>query len=597
MIVTFLTCKMDESQIWIKALLKHYQHIVPRIVKLIPVIIGVSALVLMLVDQGTDIVNSYQICNVQCSCVWVSWIEGCYGPMNAHPDKDPCFATYRHLTSSVQTETFHLTAGGGISIVEDYCNVATNESECNEMESWTPKTYRHPLFCQTSIATILLPSIINSTYLLIRLWALYPSVLSMMGLPEGSYIFCSLRYVPLILYILQILPYAWLAIIIWINLQAWWIGKPKSGDEREAIDSTSKRSKLIFTILEDTPQLLLHSFFIMNSVISQDNQMFYAGIDMLNVVSYLGVTSSAASIAITLTLFRGLSTYKTAAVHFLTTFISVGTRASICASYATSVLDGFGPLIWTLVLPPATAIGLFIIEHMFFFVYKFVMSFNQSYLLHNVTSLQKDENTKQIKDYIKDFYERVNLKWSINSDYIFLIRKNPEKILMCIVSLTFEANSTQCLIPSYTYLAYAVALNTVWISASEESIANYTTTQTTFTALQYLSLASLLLNLLIVQWEGKDKVRCLVYSLIYLLFMGVVYVWVKNDFKHFNSIFMPDTPDDYIYSKETIQRSLSSLTFLFYMSGIIAFINILLQISSFTRGSTPMLISYKSSNI
>ncbi|CAL4106801.1 unnamed protein product, partial [Meganyctiphanes norvegica] len=330
-------------------------------------------------------------------------------------------------------------------------------------------------------------------------------------------------------------------------------------------------------------------------VISQDNQMFYAGINMLNVVSYLGVTSSAASTALTLTLFRGLSTYKTAAVHFLTTFISVGTRASICASYATSVLDGFGPLIWTLVLPPATAIGLFMIEHMFFFVYKFVMRFSQSYLLHNVTSLQKDENTKQIKDYIKDFYEWVNLKWSINSDYIFLLRKNPEKNLMCIVSLTFEANSTQCLIPSYTYLAYAVALNTVWISASEESIANYTTTQTTFTALQYLSLASLLLNLLIVQWEGKDKVLCLVYSLIYLLFMGAVYVWVKNDFKHFNSLFMPETPDNYVYSRETIQISLSSLTFLSYMSGIITFINVLLLIISFTRGSIPLLISYRSS--
>ncbi|CAL4121645.1 unnamed protein product, partial [Meganyctiphanes norvegica] len=162
MIVTFLICTHNISQIWSKALLNTYQHIVSCIVKIIPVIIGGSALVLMLVDQGTDILNSYQICNVQCKCVWVSWIEGCYGPMNAHLSKDQCFATNGHLTNSSQSESFNITAGGGISIVEDNCEVATNESECNEMDSWTPKTYRHPLFCLTSVATILLPNIINS---------------------------------------------------------------------------------------------------------------------------------------------------------------------------------------------------------------------------------------------------------------------------------------------------------------------------------------------------------------------------------------------------------------------------------------------------
>ncbi|CAL4121647.1 unnamed protein product, partial [Meganyctiphanes norvegica] len=485
----------------------------------------------------------------------------------------------------------------GISIVEDYCNVATIESECNEMDSWTPKTYRHPLFCLTSVATILLPNIINSTYLLIRLWVLYPSVLRMIGLPEGKCIFGSFIITTMILYMLQILPYAWLAIIFLINLQAWWIGKLESGDEREAIDSTSKSSKLIFTILEDTPQLLLHSVFIMNSVISQDNPMFYAGINMMTIVSYLGVTSSAASIALTLTLFKGLPTYKAAAIQFFSTFISVGTRACICASYATLVTDGFGPLTWTLALPPATAFGLVIIENIFFLVYKFLMNFRQSYIVNNVTSLQKAEITKQIKEYIISFYEWVKLKLSFNNNCIILLRKKHEKILLCIVSLNFEANSTQCLIPSYIYLAYAVALNTVWVSASEESIVNYSTTQTTITALLYLSLASLVLNILIVQWEGKDKLCCLVYSLIYLLFMGVIYVWVKNDFKHFDSLFNPDIPDDYVYSKQTIQSSLSSLTFLFYIAGLIACVNILLIIISFRKGSPPLLISYSSSNI
>ncbi|CAL4105557.1 unnamed protein product, partial [Meganyctiphanes norvegica] len=38
--------------------------------KVCPIIIGVISLCLMILDQGTDTKTSYDICNIQCKCLW-----------------------------------------------------------------------------------------------------------------------------------------------------------------------------------------------------------------------------------------------------------------------------------------------------------------------------------------------------------------------------------------------------------------------------------------------------------------------------------------------------------------------------------------------
>ncbi|CAL4201682.1 unnamed protein product, partial [Meganyctiphanes norvegica] len=161
-----------------------------------------------------------------------------------------------------------------------------------------------------------------------------------------------------------------------INLKAWRkVGGMEDLIEKGTREKTSGKSKLIFTILEDTPQLILHSMFIVNSVLGHDNPTFYAGIDMLHIGSYLGVISSAASIALTLTLFNMASSYKASFIQFSATFVSVGTRAMVCASYTTIVIYTSGPLTWALVLPPVTVIALFIIEYGVIFIYNCLLNF------------------------------------------------------------------------------------------------------------------------------------------------------------------------------------------------------------------------------
>ncbi|CAL4228491.1 unnamed protein product, partial [Meganyctiphanes norvegica] len=149
------------------------------------------------------------------------------------------------------------------------------------------------------------------------LWVLYPSVLGYIGLSSDTFFYnTSIKITLLVLYILQMLPYAWLVMNFLINFKVWRIGTMDSLVEKETWENSSKKSKIMFTILEDIPQIMLHSIFISNSVIAHDDSAYYAGIDMLNIGSYLGVISSAASIALTLTLFKGLPNFKATAIQF-----------------------------------------------------------------------------------------------------------------------------------------------------------------------------------------------------------------------------------------------------------------------------------------
>ncbi|CAL4064369.1 unnamed protein product, partial [Meganyctiphanes norvegica] len=361
LVMAYMVYTFNILQNWYKALVNWCQPILLRLVNLMPVIMAGLAFTLMVIDQVTDIVSSYEICTVPCKCVWHDFFSHCNAPNNLNMPQ-----------CSV--------ALGDLKQFRDHCNIAENESECYKVELWTPKVLRHPLYCSSSVATILLPSIINSTYLLTSMWFLYPSLLRCMGLSDSSSFFSScLKITLLVLYFLQILPYTWIVINFLIHLKSWKIGATEGLDEKEARENTSKKSKYIFSILEDTPQLLFHSMFLFNSAITHENSNFdavysvYADIDMLHIWSYLGVASSAASIALTLTLFKDLSNYKATVLQFVTTFISVGTRASLCATYATSVLNDSGPLTWPIVLLPVTAIVLFTIEYIVCFAYRFAV--------------------------------------------------------------------------------------------------------------------------------------------------------------------------------------------------------------------------------
>ncbi|CAL4122139.1 unnamed protein product [Meganyctiphanes norvegica] len=557
---------------WYNALVSVCQPYYRFIVKLMPIIMGCVALSLMTLDQATDIATSYDICTVQCTCEWLDRRRNrsiCQIPGQFRDDNNQCLGAAKNRT--------------------EYCNVAPNRTECNELASWSPTTYRHPMFCFFSSISILLPSIINSTYLLISLWALYPSVLRYMGLHDATSSFDSfIRISLLALYILQMLPYAWLVMNIWINLKAWKIGSLEGSVEKER-DLVSKKFKIIFSILEDTPQLILHSMFITNSVNAQNLTGFSFGINMLHTRSFLAVASSTASITLTLTLFKRIPTCKANAIQFLTTFISVGTRALICASYGSSILEINGPLNWPVVLPPVTVIGLFIIEYISHLFCKYVVSMKQSYDLNNVPSLLKLGIVKHIREYTHYVYDC--LTKPNGNDCKLSIQNNVKKVIKGITFLSFEANSVQCLISSYMYLAFAVALNTAWVLASQHAGGNdnYAMTRATLLVLQYLAFASALLNLLVVQREGKDKVRCFAYSLIFLLIMGAIYIWVKFYLNSFYRLFFPNhfaVIYDVLPEERKIDMMkiiLSSLTFAFSSAGVISFVNLLIIFISRTR--------------
>ncbi|CAL4126346.1 unnamed protein product, partial [Meganyctiphanes norvegica] len=192
----------------------------------------------------------------------------------------------------------------------------------------------------------------------------------------------------------------------------------------------------------------------------------------------------------------------------------------VCASYATVVIYTSGPLTWALVLPPVTVTALFIIEYVVICIYNFLLNFTETCTLDNVT-LRKSSFSAWIQK-------------SFSKDCITLLPKKIGKCAIFILSLTFEAHSVQCLITSYSYLLFAVAINTVWISDPKEySGTTYAMIQTTLIALQYLAFASLLLNIFIVQWEGKNKARCIAYSVIFLILIVGIYFWVKNDFESY----------------------------------------------------------------
>ncbi|CAL4158575.1 unnamed protein product, partial [Meganyctiphanes norvegica] len=254
-------------------------------------------------------------------------------------------------------------------------------------------------------------------------------------------------------------------------------------------------------------------------------------------------------------------------------------RSLVSASYASYISNIVGYLTWPLILPPA--IGLFIIEYYFCIIYKFVVDIRHSYAVYNLTSSRKTGIIKHIHEYIYSLYAWVRLH-NCKKCISFKL-KNIEKKILCIVYLFFEANSVECLITSYTYFAFAVAINTASLTAGIESFylplhtplfhsigkaprelkdlealdANQIMTQQTFNVLQFLAFTSFFLNLLLVQLEGKCKVRCFAYSLIFLLFMGMIYIWVKNDLTSFGRLFSTNNHDNYNFTQETIKKSLS----------------------------------------
>ncbi|CAL4164405.1 unnamed protein product, partial [Meganyctiphanes norvegica] len=115
-----------------------------------------------------------------------------------------------------------------------------------------------------------------------------------------------------------------LAMNLLIILQIRRIGALEALIEKDFRDKISKRTKLIFIILEDTPQLALTSMFIINSVLTDDNPEFFVGLEMLHTFSLLGVASSSASIALALTICKEPTTHEHVIIRFVTTFLSVG---------------------------------------------------------------------------------------------------------------------------------------------------------------------------------------------------------------------------------------------------------------------------------
>ncbi|CAL4162518.1 unnamed protein product [Meganyctiphanes norvegica] len=165
------------------------QPIKERIVECRPLILAALSLILMNVDQDTDVYTTYQICNVPCKCVWYS--------------RGNC----QLATGSLAMDHPCVTAKGNHSTVWNYCRAAKSLSECNDLPEWFPSTPRHLSFCLTSIGTILVPSIINSTYFLL---VFAPLLMKYIRESDASRLFSAfIKITLLVFYILQLLPYTW----------------------------------------------------------------------------------------------------------------------------------------------------------------------------------------------------------------------------------------------------------------------------------------------------------------------------------------------------------------------------------------------------
>ncbi|CAL4126345.1 unnamed protein product, partial [Meganyctiphanes norvegica] len=113
MIVTCLVHIRSTLQNYSRSLMIKCQPVVAAM----PVVMGAVALVLMTVDQATDIISSYEICNVPCQCDWYDWHGSCNAPFSSSTEQEQCLEAFGNWTQAM-----------------NYCQRVNNKDECHKRE-------------------------------------------------------------------------------------------------------------------------------------------------------------------------------------------------------------------------------------------------------------------------------------------------------------------------------------------------------------------------------------------------------------------------------------------------------------------------------
>ncbi|CAL4091600.1 unnamed protein product, partial [Meganyctiphanes norvegica] len=534
-----------------------------------PILMGVVTFGLMVFDQTTDIFSTKQICTVQCNCVWKNKTNECEGPGDARRLGDECYAAF-----------------GNIDLIQDYCGYADNNaSVCKGLNHWRPENFRHPGFCIFSAATIILPNFINSVYLIFSLWVIRSSVSEFTGIPNKV----GIRILFVALFIVQAFPHTWVILSFAIK----WHYIIRKKDIFEEYDTKwvipEIRSKVIFNVLEDAPQLVFHSIFLVNSVITGERPLLDDG----GATAYFGFISSTFSLALGLTLSKTYSCMKDRLIQFFTTFLSIGARALICASYATyptSVINGLNKhLIYIFILPPVISICVFIVEDIFIQVFELFAKNDEKENGTEVETENDDNNPIGIVENGETTPE-VNIENAENTR-LAVVRKFKEftrspvvkkvkEYLKGLIFLTFEANSTQSIIPSISYLAFAVSLHAVW--KLEE---NPIETEIIVLSATCLALTSYIFNFLIVLVDGKDRIHSLLHYMAYSLFVNLyitgMYIWIQKNFDSFILLFKATKLKK--FGPEDIENVLTPLNIVFPFVVIIGSVNLLLIVMNIIK--------------
>ncbi|CAL4111524.1 unnamed protein product, partial [Meganyctiphanes norvegica] len=170
--------------------------------------------------------------------------------------------------------------------------------------------------CWVSGATILIPSIVNNFILLFYYWPYigkrWPGLLA--------------------LFTFQLLPYVRQVLEIRSKWHRW-----RTGGEAKPTDKTALVVKLMWAVLEDTPQFMIQATLLWREVTGREDGV----INVHDPLVYIGVATSGISISYGATMFLAdPSSITDALIKFFLTMITVGGRTLQCIWWGFQIING-----------------------------------------------------------------------------------------------------------------------------------------------------------------------------------------------------------------------------------------------------------------
>ncbi|CAL4147348.1 unnamed protein product [Meganyctiphanes norvegica] len=377
-----LMCLKDKMKVTLQCL----KDKLSPVVRFLPVIISITALVLALADVATDAAFSYRMCTSQCRCEYSVLMDKCLAPplcdagvingtsvINYCSDinwsihnykvpedtekacrrKEPWTATdcRCHWTVHAQFEMCMAPHGrrcrdrelNGFDVWRN-CLKSRNKSDCDSQPSWSHPDFnafqlRHPAWCSISIGFIIGPSMLTNWFLLFSLLynVNYRRFLVTAGISSLANIHWVISSLCLFLMAgIQILPYMCLLLKIIVTWRIW-MKNIEEGEDSNNLKSITMIMAFVFACTEDLPQLTLQMMFYLHAVLAWD----YWIMGEISWLSVFGVVTSCLSLSKTYMEYSTSinSSSTPALLVLLTAFIAAGGRVLISCLMATVIFE------------------------------------------------------------------------------------------------------------------------------------------------------------------------------------------------------------------------------------------------------------------